>query len=431
MATTVKAITLSVRPVQASHLCFEFDGILGELHVQLGSVVTPFDFDGFHATLGAIPTIPGDLSRIKYDFLDIQNSTKKMTLAALRAEPAKAALHKAINGRQNAFLAKYGHIPEIVTRTTNSYSPTVVETKPVLLQVLATASKSQFDDIQNAYLADGRTGVVRSTVSHMTSTTESSATSTDTGSSNENRESSLIPTSIKLHTLPPGGGSIAGWGFKGDQPVTEDFVETTSGSQTTSRGTAQQSDLITTTDYAYRAPYHELTAQFTRARISLLDEQFNLFMSTLNLPRLGQSLLNELNSIDADVFRLQIAYLNTILLSPIAGIVTGLYKQPGEAVRAGEPVIRVEDNATILLTGILSCPAPVALGATLTVSRPSFDGTGPNVSINGPVVAVRGRPEGDDRWEVVAKCSNLDSASKPIFPLGYHFDYDDTIVTIT
>ena len=37
----------------------------------------------------------------------------------------------------------------------------------------------------------------------------------------------------------------------------------------------------------------------------------------------------------------------------------------------------------------------------------------------------------DDTWDLVVKCNNLDSSSSPIFPLGYHFDYDDTTVSIT
>ncbi len=72
-------------------------------------------------------------------------------------------------------------------------------------------------------------------------------------------------------------------------------------------------------------------------------------MSVQNLPYLNAVFDNELNSIDADVYRLQIAYLNTILMSPIPGTITGVYKNPGEAVRAGEPVIRIENNTAVLL----------------------------------------------------------------------------------
>jgi len=45
-------------------------------------------------------------------------------------------------------------------------------------------------------------------------------------------------------------------------------------------------------------------------------------------------------------------------------------------------------------------------------------------------VASRGYDE-DDRWDVTAKCNNLDGGGNPIFPLGYHFDYDNTTVSIT
>ena len=41
-------------------------------------------------------------------------------------------------------------------------------------------------------------------------------------------------------------------------------------------------------------------------------------------------------------------------MSPINGIVTGIYKNAGDWVQAGEPIIRVEDDATLILTGTLS-----------------------------------------------------------------------------
>ena len=40
---------------------------------------------------------------------------------------------------------------------------------------------------------------------------------------------------------------------------------------------------------------------------------------------------------------------------------------------------------------------------------------------------MRGQRE-DQQWEVILQCSNLDSSGKPIFPLGYNFDFDDTTV---
>jgi hypothetical protein len=427
---TAKVVSLSVRPFQVTHLCFEADGILGQLNVELGSAAVAFNFAGFYATLGAMPPSASDPTRLNYNFLEIQAFTAPSTLASLRAEPNKAALNKAINARQNAWFAKYGHITAIVNRMNLYYSPATATSKPNRLARLAFLSQVQADELSIAYTADGRTGVVRNTTSSISSFTASGGDLTETGQTNDQSLGTTVGTGVKLHNLPPGGGTIAGWGFTGDGPVSDNFQESTNSSTTQSSGWASQREGILNTDYAYRVPYWESEAQNQRAQISLIDEQFSQYMSTLNLPFLPRVLLNELNSIDGDVFRLQIAYLNTILMSPIAGTVTGVYKQPGDAVKAGEPVIRVEDSSTILLVANIVHRDPIAVGATVTVTTQLFGGAGAPTLLSGNVVAVRGRAEDDEQWEVVAKCGNLDGAAKPIFPLGYHFDYDDTSVSI-
>ena len=138
-----------------------------------------------------------------------------------------------------------------------------------------------------------------------------------------------------------------------------------------------------------------------------------------------------MQSIDADVYRLQIAYLNTILMSPIPGLVTGVYKNPGEAVKAGEPVIRVENFSMILLEATLIFRGPILVNQTIvTVETALFGASGPPTSISGVVVAARGHSD-DDQWRLIIHCDkNLDTNNNPIFPLGYHFDFDDTRVTI-
>jgi hypothetical protein len=190
--------------------------------------------------------------------------------------------------------------------------------------------------------------------------------------------------------------------------------------------------MITNTDYGYRMPYLEANAQWARAQISLIDQQFAQFMYGLNLPNLLQVFQNELQSIDGDVFRLQIAFLNSILMSPIPGTVTGVYKQPGDAVKAGEPVIRVEDNSTIYLVARLVYRGPIVIGSAVTVTTVNSvfdDPSGPPTTVKGSVVSARGHRD-DDTWDLVVKCPNLD-AGKPVLPLGYHFDYDNVQVTIS
>jgi biotin carboxyl carrier protein len=204
---------------------------------------------------------------------------------------------------------------------------------------------------------------------------------------------------------------------------------------------ARQCQTIVNTDYGYRVPYEEAAAQFERAQISLIDQQFAQLMYTQNLPNLATVFRNELNSIDSNVFRLQVAYLDTILFSPIGGVITGIYKNPGDAVRAGEPVLRVEDNSTIYLVANVVYRGPIVLGvappappipnSTVTVETSLFGQPGPKTKLTGYVVSARGHRD-DDKWDLIVKCTNPpDASGNPTFPLGYHFDYDDTDVAIT
>jgi multidrug efflux pump subunit AcrA (membrane-fusion protein) len=195
-----------------------------------------------------------------------------------------------------------------------------------------------------------------------------------------------------------------------------------------SQDKAHQTQTIVNTDYGYRTPYFESAAQYERAQISLIDQQFAQLMYGQNLPHLAQVFANELNNIDADVYRLQIAYLNTILMSPFAGTVTGLYKLPGDMVRAGEPVARVENNATVLLSATVAYREAIALGAAVTVNATLFDSIA-SPPITGTIVAARGRRD-DENWEVVAQCVNPVSSGNPVLPPGYSFDPVNTTMTI-
>lgn len=282
--------------------------------------------------------------------------------------------------------------------------------------------------IRDAYIADSRMGVIKTTQSELSSRLESSGSSTTTGRTDEH--SVAIPTAPKDFLAPPAGGGWTDVPITGNAPVGERIQMSSTGDTSTSQGVATESQRIVNTDYGYRIPYLENVAQYERAQISLIDEQFAQFMYAQNLPYLAAVFQNELTSIDSDVYRMQIAYLNTILISPIPGTVTGIYKNPGDSVRPGEPVIRVENSDVIYLVATLVNRGPISIGSSVAVQTTLFDLAGPPTNLNGSVVAVRGQEE-DDHWEVIAKCNNLDGGGKHIFPLGYHFDYDNTTVSVT
>jgi biotin carboxyl carrier protein len=452
---TAKVVSLRVRPWQVAHLCFETDGILDLDGIfvnaqRLGTTVSQFDLDSLYTVLEGAPT-GTDPSRLLYNSSQIQTSTKPFTLASLRAEGRKAVLDKAINARQNAYYAKYANAPAIIALMNQYYSTGASATgsKPNLLGQLVTVSQGAYTQLYDAYNGDKRMGVVRTTTSALASDT------TSYGYSAAGSETAQVTASATmgdaLLTLPPqppaplpapswpppapqpppavGVSEFAQMGFSSSNNSIMDQTQqqATSYQVVSSSDKAHQDQTIVNTDYGYRVPSAEAEAQYLRAQISLIDQQFASYMYGQNLPNLAQVFQNELNSIDLDVYRLQIAYLNTILISPIAGVVTGIYKNPGEAVKAGELVMRIEDNGILLLEGILVYRGPIAIGSTVTITTSLFGSAATPATITGTAVAARGRRE-DDHWEVIVQCNNLKGNT---IPLGYRFDYDDTTVSIT
>ena len=396
MPTAAKVKSLHARPLQAAMLCFEAGGVLDELPATLGAVVAPFDLRSFCATLRSSPTVNGDPSRLLYGFEEVEAFTRPATLATLRAEPAKTALTQAINARQNAYFAKYGNAPAIIAQMNASYSPGVPGSKPDRLARLRSLAANQAQLFRESYAFDQVLGVVKE-------------------------------TSSRLHTDASSGNSSQGLA---STEATRDHIVTTTEQESRTSESSQSDQMIVNAYRAYRTPFFESQAQYERAQISLIDEQFSQFLAGQHLPALAQVLANELRSLDGDVYRFQIALLNTILLSPIAGTVTGIYKNPGEWVSAGEPVVRVENAAVALLVGTVVCRARIAIGLPVTVGTRLFDAGGTAATeITGSVVAARGQ-DVDDEWELVVQCENLDESGNPVLPLGYEFDYDDTTISV-
>jgi hypothetical protein len=213
-------------------------------------------------------------------------------------------------------------------------------------------------------------------------------------------------------------------------------VETGSESST---GTAYavQTEQIVNTDYTYRIPSIESQAQNLRAQISLNDQQFNLVMTTQNLLNIPTVLNNELASFDLGVYELQQSFLRSLLMTPFAGVVTGLYKNPGDAVLPGEPVLRVEDNSQLLLvmrlvySGAIKIATAATAASTITIKTSLYDAAALAAPLVGTVVSARGGGD-DDLWDLVVTCPNpLDVHGDPVIPIGYTFDYDNTTVTVT
>jgi hypothetical protein len=469
--SAAKVIKLRVRPLQAAMLSLETDGIVGELHTKLGAPVTAFDFAGFYVNLGA--TVTGSPARLQFDAAGIHGAAAvtASNLLALRAEPVKAALDAAIAARANAYYAKYGNQDAIIALTQQYYSPAIQGSKPQLLGSLSNLAQQQATLLQAAYLADSRTGVVKATTSSLTGGTATTSggyttttalgehahlSTTNTGTTKTTGTDTVSGTTTVTSDDEFGTGVGPNWVPQGeDRTTTTDTAGTTdtiststdlSGSGSTGTDdvtgtdtattvineTVTQDQAIVNTGYDYRIPDIESSARNDRAQISLMDEQFTQFMAGQNIPYLQQVFGNELAVIDLGVKRLQVAYLNTILMSPIAGVVTGIFTNLGNRARAGSTVIRVEDNQTILIEGTVVHREMVSVGDMLTVETTQFGDPATPVTITGPIVAACGDEADDDRWHITASCYNIDlTTGQPIFPLHYGFDYDDTNADIS
>ena len=141
---------------------------------------------------------------------EIRAKADPSILAALRAEPGKAVLDSAINARQNAYYAKYANAPAIIAKMNEFYSPDALGSKPNRLATLRSLAADQASELRVAYGNDGRTGVVKTTISDLDSTIMSGEQSIMTG---RNDQQAIGGTggrrrSVKFGKLPEAG---AGW----------------------------------------------------------------------------------------------------------------------------------------------------------------------------------------------------------------------------
>jgi biotin carboxyl carrier protein len=176
----------------------------------------------------------------------------------------------------------------------------------------------------------------------------------------------------------------------------------------------------------YRHPYLENLMQDQRSNLSLQDEILMHRSFALRGPSLERILDREFETLDLEVRKSQVRFLQTFLTSPTAGTITAIYKDVGESVQPGEPVLRVENAARVLLTGVVQHRGLVTLKQPVVLATRNPYETGsslsPEITYEGQVVAVRGHDADDDEWDLVIECDN----SRYHLPINYHFDRDTT-----
>lgn len=432
-----KVVSAIAQPSQSAYLCFEVGGILDQLNVDLGTAVSSISFEKLADLIRASPVDPTDPSRLQFDAARVIGLATPFTAAALRCEMNKTALDSAINTRQNIYFSKYANAPFVISTIRASYSRTSPASKPNLLGILDDIAQEQANALQEAYMEDDRTGVVKGGSSSVESTTRNGADSLRF--SNFTQESRRLGGKRNA-PMPAYLPDVAYWGDFGkpapaaqrvawDRPDNSVLTAGYNFEYSTSSGRASGTQSASNTDVEYRTPYHETRARRVRAHISLIDQKFEAYMLEQNIPHLETIFENELASIDNDVYQFQVALLRSFLISPIPGVVSGIYKYPGDGVSAGEPVLRVENNDVVHLLSNVVHRGPIPIGAAATVTSTLYGPSDPATTLTGPILAARGQGDGN-RSEIVVRINNLDGAGNHILAPGYVFDREFTTISI-
>ena len=435
-----KIVSLRARPIQVAHLCFPVGGVVDQVNVRIGDTVQQFD-SGIIGDMLQFPTgdpsTGGDPSLLVWDADGISNYVGQSNddngaLMFLRAasQEAYAALDQAISARSNAYFAKYADQPTLVQAIQDTYlaknlpAPILVS-KSEHLQNLMQISQQQWQALSSQYQATTYTTLAK--VKESLGLTSGSPGVVD----HSHSDITTVQPEVDVTTKEPEVDATTSG--TGGQNVLETTTTTYHDNvkQTTETYTVNQH--MDNQDFVFRAPYSEAQAQYERAQLSLADELFSETMRQQTVQNYQQVLSNELNSLNLGVYRLQIAYLNQFLTAPFTGTVTGVYKQPGEAVRAGETVARLEDNSEVYLTGIVVYPGliqgrqpPDQPGMTATIQTSLYDAGGTPPTLTGEVLTARGCGD-DDTWELVIWYVN--DGSGPILPVDYYFDFDNTTIS--
>jgi HlyD family secretion protein len=377
-----KPVSLRVRPVRSVDLCYPVDGLIShQPDMLLGSSVHGLDIESLYQVL--LDTVPGDPSRLEWTSDKIYNFMLKGApsvgghLSYLRNRPAAAELDSAVMMRQNAYLTTYA--PPILDMARRVYYANPGEPLAVrknLMQDLEQSLTFLFNRLDTVYAdpTGGYDDVVMSS-----------------GSFYNNDGTQYVPGT---KTTFYGNGGTKSWG------------------------------------YEFRHPSMENRVRWLQARAAVRQELLNAERMS-EMCRHPETFLNELRAIDQRIFALQAAYADTFLISPFNGIVTGVFKAQGDCVQAGEPVLRVENDAMVYLVGTVKYRGMIRVGSQVTVTTTLFDTAGAPTPISGSVSAVRGHNSVAEQWDILITCANRTAAGDPILPVNYNFDFESTTVEVT
>jgi biotin carboxyl carrier protein len=393
---TAKAISLSVRPTQSADLCYPISGIIEyQPENLLGQTVNAYDLVTLKDNLEPSVELPSPgiqvgafnpgnasgsiLGGIGVATLprpigdgpaDIESDLARAVLSRLRAKDIATSLTQALAWyglKNSADLTN-----EAIHKKTEllGKSPTDPNSLPALLSSLSKVLKKRHDLLAGLYQENELEAV--------TTPTSTSTSSTQTAGGQ------AFTTASQIETI-----------YRGQE---------------------------------FHAPPADNTARYLRAEIALRQERLAAYR--LVKMNSGENVDYAKAMTAADIRKIQLDYVDTFLVAPFDGVVTAVFRNVGEFVSAGQPVLRLENDKTVYLVGQVKCRSLIRVGYTAHVMTTLFgEPTGTPVAIDGIVCAIRGHEPVDEQWNVIIRCNNQAPGGR-ILPLNYNFDFDHTEISI-
>jgi hypothetical protein len=400
-----KIRSLTVRPIQSADLAFEMPGMISFQDfdkAKLGQRVNKCDLENeIYRLLNESDQSSG---LFKFHAENILDKLKGFVFFTLNNRTLRAALKQSILVRANAFLEKYSKIKEIEAFYKEIYANSdASKSKIKRLELLRQSHKDKISELVGKYNELGKKIVVdaKSTVKIAPLATKTSG--------------HTIVVSSGNHTIPDVTNKpqiLKGGSWK-DLESEGDLANASNASLFSEETTT---NLV---DFKYPLKDEEIALQ--RIELEIQDELLKHQLIDLKVQNLSQIMSNELQQLELDITKLQNAFLQTLLISPISGIITAIYKDLGETISPGEPVIRIENDDELLIVGFIQFRGLLQVHQTATLATKIFE-TNETKEITGELVAIRGHDADDDEWDVIIRCPNSDH----IIPINYHFDKDTT-----
>lgn len=443
-----KIRSLSIRPIQSSDLSFSVAGVIGHHHqvrASLGKRVNTFDRTGLVADLSkTIPAGAPEEGRLVYDAQGLAAAVSALSLVELVNDDRAAELDRSVLSHFYLHLDRFGSKSNIASVMRADHTERV----QTLTDITVMLSER---DTQLSAAYGANPGVVlsqRATSGHANNAPEISKTFTapllmNSAGYGIDVTGGGLPSPMK-HQV--GASSVEPHAFLGGsyQPIHMELKLDASSPPKVSSGFLSQvtevvQEPVETVTHLVdaRHPYIDQKLETAAARSGAKQDLAEHRASEARFQNLEKLLTIEEQVSYLAVRQRQLEYLETYLTPPINGVVTAVYKDVGEAVRPGEPVLRVENDDRLLLVGLVQHRGGLQIGQGVSIRASNIYESGDIMDLVGRIVAVRGHDADDDEWDLIVEVDNANGQalikpggqtirSRP--PLNLHFDRDTTSI---